>query len=369
MKLRALVQRHGLDALIVLDFVYAEFEIWLEPVPGRKAALMASALLATLPLLARHRYPLFAALCPFVALVSLPFIASTAASHSDGGLFSYLVAFWVFGFSFELRTALVGLALGYAAAVAVIQLDPGIGYGENISFFVLMFAVWIAARAMRARERRADALEEQARSAVAEERTRIARELHDVIAHCVSVMTVQAGAARMLLGEDPARAREPLLAVEETGRQTLGEMRRLLGMLRHDAAPGLNPQPGLADLGALLERCERAGLPVELKVEGEPEPLAPGTDLAAYRVVQEALTNAIKHAGPARARVTVRYDRDALALEISDDGRAHPGNGGGGHGLVGMRERVSLYGGEFHAGPRAGGGYTVRAQLPREPRP
>jgi signal transduction histidine kinase len=369
MRLRPLVQRHGLDALIVLDFVAAELEIWLEPVPGPKGALVANAAVATLPLLARRRHPLAAALGPYVAAASLPFISATAASHSDGGLFSYLVALWVFGARFERREALAGLVLGYAVVFVVIQKDPGVGFSENLALFLLMFAVWLAARAMRSREQRAAELEEQARSAVAEERTRIARELHDVIAHCVSVMTVQAGAARLLLDEDPERAREPLLAVEETGRQTLAEMRRLLGILRRDMVPGLNPQPGLADLDALLERCERAGLPVKLAVEGKREPLAPGMDLAAYRVVQEALTNAIKHAGPARAEVTVRYDEHALALDIADDGQAHPAGAGHGHGLVGMRERVTLYGGEFHAGPRSGGGYAVHARLPLEPRP
>jgi signal transduction histidine kinase len=182
-------------------------------------------------------------------------------------------------------------------------------------------------------------------------------------------MTVQAGAARLLLDEEPLRAREPLLAVEETGRQALAELRRLLGILRQgEAEQGLAPQPGVADLGALLERCERAGLPVELKVEGEPKALAPGVDLAAYRVVQEALTNAIRHAGPARASVIVRYGDRALQLEIADDGRTPKKAGGRGHGLVGMRERVAVYGGDFEAGPRPAGGYVVRARLPLEPR-
>ena len=198
-----------------------------------------------------------------------------------------------------------------------------------------------------------------------DERRRIARDLHDVIAHSVSVMTVQAGAARLLLADTPERAEEPLLAVEETGRQALAEMRRLLGMLRtQDGEATLAPQPGIADLIPLVELVRQSGLPVELDVEGGPEALPPGIDVAAYRIVQEALTSALAHAGPARARVTVRYGRDALDLEIADDGRSRRENGGARAGLVAAQERVSVYGGELEAGPRAGGGYAVRAHLP-----
>jgi signal transduction histidine kinase len=180
-------------------------------------------------------------------------------------------------------------------------------------------------------------------------------------------MTVQATAARLLLDSEPERAREPLLAVEDTGRQTLAEMRRLLGILRKNLEEvGPSPQPRMGDLGALVRRCESAGLPVELEVEGEPAALTPGVDLAAYRVVQEALTNAIKHAAPAHARVTVRYRDHDLDLEIVDDGRRAPASDGHGHGLVGMRERVVLYGGEFEAGPRPTGGFGVHARLPLE---
>ncbi len=220
-------------------------------------------------------------------------------------------------------------------------------------------------------ERRAALLErereEQARAAVAAERARIARDLHDVIAHSVSVMTVQAGAARLLLDEEPERAREPLLAVEETGRQALAEMRRLFGIVRgNEGEAALAPQPSLAHLDALLEQARKAGLPVEVTVEGERRVLPPGVDLAAYRIVQEALTNARKHARPARAQVAIRYERDALELEITNDGRARRNGEGPGHGLVGMRERVALYGGELEAAPSAEGGYAVRARLPVE---
>jgi signal transduction histidine kinase len=234
---------------------------------------------------------------------------------------------------------------------------------------------WAIARAFVERSRHADRLEERAAGlerahaeAVAGERATIARELHDVIAHSVSVMTVQAGAARLLLDEDPPRARESLIAVEETGRQALGEMRRLLGILRGDEhETDLAPQPGIADIGALVEQVRAAGLPVDVVVEGQLTALSPGVDLAAYRVVQEALTNALKHAGAARAHVSIRYGATSLELAVTNNGTAREnGRRRGGHGLIGLRERVTLYGGDFEAGPRPGGGYAVRASLPLE---
>jgi signal transduction histidine kinase len=180
-------------------------------------------------------------------------------------------------------------------------------------------------------------------------------------------MTVQAGAARLMLDEEPGRALAPLRAVEETGRQALAEMSRLLGILRgEDDILARAPQPGLADLDALLAQAHAAGLPVELTVEGEPAVLPPGIGLAAYRIVQEALTNARRHAGPAHAHVTVSYGREALELEVADDGRGGFAGTGAGHGLVGMRERAGIYDGELEAGPRPGGGFTVRARLPLE---
>jgi len=223
-------------------------------------------------------------------------------------------------------------------------------------------------------EERAASLERErermARAAIAAERRRIARELHDVIAHSVTLMTVQAGAARVLLDEDPRRALEPVSSVEETGRLALAELRRLLGILQPEPGEGevsLVPQPGLARIGDLLTGARRAGLPVELVIAGEQRVLPPGIDLTAYRIVQEALTNAHKHGGPTRAHVFLRYGIEALELEVTTDGGIAPNGGdGSGHGLVGMRERVALYDGTFEAGPRAQGGYAVRALLPVE---
>jgi signal transduction histidine kinase len=269
--------------------------------------------------------------------------------------------------------------VGLGTIAIITAQDVRVTWAEaaNLAFFSGL--AWLIALVLSSRARRVTAAEDRAerlqreredstRVAVAEERARIARELHDVVAHSVSVMTVQAGAARLLLSTDPRRASEPLLAVEETGRQALAEMRRLLGILRQDGAgPVLEPQPGLADLPALAATVREAGLPVTLTVAGDARPLPAGVELAAYRITQEALTNTLKHAGSARADVTVRYEQDAVVLEICDDGRA-TGGAGPGHGIVGMKERAALYGGSAQAGPAPGGGYSVRARLPVDPR-
>ena len=215
------------------------------------------------------------------------------------------------------------------------------------------------------RERRAQLAERErdvaAREAVVEERARIARELHDVIAHNVSMMVVQAGAERRVLDGTSASTREVLETIERIGRSALTEMRRLLGMLRSDAADPLAPQPGLDDLPTLVAQVREAGLPVELRVDGERRELPVGIELSAYRIVQEALTNALKHAGDAHASVHVRYGADSLELEIVDDGGGGASRvSSGGHGLVGMRERVALYGGRLDAGRRPSGGFAVR---------
>jgi len=229
---------------------------------------------------------------------------------------------------------------------------------------VLGIAFGARTRSLQRAEARAAQLELEQREAVVAERARIARELHDVIAHSVSVMTVQAGAAEEMLKRDPGLALEPVRAVQETGRQALVEMKRLVGMLREeDDEIGLAPQPGLADLDRLVGQVRDAGLPVEVRIEGEPRPLPLGVDLSAYRVVQEALTNALKHAGRASATVTLRYGASDVTIEVADDG-AGSGKKTGGHGLIGMRERIGVFGGTFAAGPRDTGGFAVSARLP-----
>ena len=232
---------------------------------------------------------------------------------------------------------------------------------------------WMRARAVQAKidrehaERLDSTRELSAQTAAVEERTRIARELHDVIAHSVSLMVIQAGGARLVMDAEPDRAEESLLSVERAGRDALAEMRALLGALGDGRDPrALAPQPGLAEIDGLLAGARESGIEADLHVDGEPATVSPALDLCAYRIVQEALTNAIKHAAPARADVRVRWRQRALELEISDDGSGSGAvNGaGGGHGIAGMRERVALHGGSVDAGPRAGGGFAVRAQIP-----
>jgi signal transduction histidine kinase len=207
--------------------------------------------------------------------------------------------------------------------------------------------------------------EERARAAVAEERTQIARELHDVVAHGVSVMVIQAQAGPHLL-DDPDQARGAFQSIEASGREALVELRKLLGILRTgDEQLAIGPQPGLGSLGSLLEQVRDAGLPVDLAIEGDEVPLPAGIDLSAYRIVQEALTNTLKHAGSTAAKVSVRYGTAVLELEIIDEGTAaSTSSNGSGHGLIGMRERVALYGGHLETGRRKDGGYVVHAQLP-----
>jgi signal transduction histidine kinase len=233
--------------------------------------------------------------------------------------------------------------------------------------FAVALPVLLGRIAYNRRKRLAQDRELAARDAVAQERTRIARELHDVVAHAISVMVVQAGAARTVVDRDPLAAKAAIGEVEETGRAGLAEMRRLIGMLTAaDAASSIAPQPGLAELDPLIETVRAAGLPVEVVRSGAPRELPAGADLAAYRVIQESLTNALKHAGPAHARVRLDYAPDRLVIEVADDGRGPAIEPGFGHGLVGMRERVGLFGGTLETASRPGGGYGVRAEIPIE---
>jgi signal transduction histidine kinase len=207
--------------------------------------------------------------------------------------------------------------------------------------------------------------EASARIAVAEERARIARELHDIVAHAVSVMVLQVGAVRHKLPETLEEDREALNRVEQAGRTALAEMRRLLGAMRRNGdGVELAPQPGLDGLDTLIDDVGRAGLPVRLHVDGDSFPLPRAIDLSAYRIVQEALTNALKHARASNVDVTVRYRPDELELEVVDDGAGPAKSDGLGHGLVGMRERVKIYGGEMSAGTAPTGGFVLRARLP-----
>jgi signal transduction histidine kinase len=368
--------------------VVAQVETWMTSSFQPKPQTALLAVLITVPLAWRRRAPFAALLVVGVATVVL------GVGRSDlNALYTFialLVAVFSVGAYAEPRRAVLGCAvvigMFWVGALQDNARHPGLHGPSDFVFVSVVFGgAWLLGRALRERGQRAVQLEQraaqlqadqqaQARAAVAAERARIARELHDMIAHSVSVMVIQAGAAEQLLEETPERARGPLLAVQDTGRQTIVELRRLLGILREDGQElSLAPQPGLDGLDLLLEEMRQAGLPVQLRVEGRPFRLPPGIDLTAYRIVQEALTNTLRHAGPARAEVTVRYQDHAVELEVLDDGRgAGPhaaADAGSGQGLVGMRERVALYGGTLQAGPRAttaGAGYAVRARLPTD---
>jgi signal transduction histidine kinase len=271
----------------------------------------------------------------------------------------------------------IAAALGAVVVETISIADTPTDWFFPVTFFWIV--PWVGGRVMRGHTELARELDEKAdraqrgreleqARAIAEERRRVARELHDVLAHDLSVMVVQSGAARRVLDGDPAAAADAARLIERTGREALAELRHLFGPARRGEGEPLEGTPGVARIDRLADRARAAGLPVDLLVEGEPRSLPPGVDLAGYRVVQEALTNSLKHAGPAKARVTVRYEADCLRLEVVDDGLgdgpAPDHLGGSGHGLLGMNERVALYGGELEAGRAPEGGFRVRAALP-----
>ena len=317
------------------------------------------ALLLSLPLLVRRRRPV--AVLAFVVAATL---AEEAVLHRTMQLPATLAVYTVAahcGRDVSIRAGGLAVLLLFIPLPGFIEWGPPI---PAIAAWVLGDNLRIRRAYLRELEARAERLEreqeESVRRATAEEQARIARELHDVIAHNVSVMVVQAAAADDVFETQPARAREALQAIERTGRAALTELRRLLDGVR---TTEFAPQPGLAGLDALVEGVRAAGLPVTLEVEGELGDLPAGLDLSAYRIVQEALTNAIKHAGASAAEVRVRRTSDEVELEVVDDGVA-PVSNGRGHGLIGMRERASLLGGEVEAGPQPGGGFRVKAKLP-----
>jgi len=323
----------------------------------------------------RRRIPLLLLALMLASALAEPLIGESGNGEFFG-LFVLVAVYTAAAHTDSRRMWLAGAMTAVMASVVTVNDPEPLNIGGAI-FFGLLFGVpWTVGRMVHDRrqreialEERADALEreqeQRARAAVAEERQRIARELHDVVAHAISVIVVQARGGRRLLDTEPAEARGAFDTIEGTGQQALGEMRRLLGLLRESEDQlALAPQPSLVRIDDLVEQVRDAGLPVELAIEGEPTELPPGIDLSAYRIVQEALTNALKHAGPATARVTLRYGEDSLELEIADDGSGSAAGNGGGHGLVGIKERVAMLGGEVEAGGRLAGGYTVRARLP-----
>jgi signal transduction histidine kinase len=364
------------DAALALTlFAAGQAETWLSfgTGLGHGSDVVTAALGAvmTLPLAFRRRYPVVVAL---LVSIPTPVVGLFTGLHLlfFGGLLPLLVVAYTLAARAVPPRSLALLALPLAMLVAVELEVPEFRKIGEIVFDWLWFAVTIGiglvvrSRSLHATrsESRAERLETEREAVLREERARIARELHDVIAHNVSMIVVQAGAERRMLNGSDGSTREVLETIERIGRGALTDMRRLLGMLRSDAAESLAPQPRLGDLPRLVARVCEAGLPVELWVDGEQRELPAGIELSAYRIVQEALTNALKHAGDARARVSVRYGADSLELEIADDGAGGGAAGGAGHGLVGMRERVALYGGHLDAQRGRGGGFVVRVKLP-----
>ena len=324
-----------------------------------------------LPLVLRRRYPLAAHAVQIAAAVLTarqPVALSLVAIFI--GVYSVAVySRWRWPY-------LVWLVIG-AASLGILFPESSPSMPAWALQLVGGFGLWLAGNSVRQRGLRAAMLEERARQlererelsmrvARADERERIARELHDVVAHSVSIMVVQAGAARTLIGSQPQQSVDSLLAVESSGREALRELRHLLGLLTAtEEGPALAPQPGLDQLQPLLARMAQAGLPVELQVHGTQRPLPAGLDLTAYRIVQEALTNVLKYATGAQTEVLLDFSEDELKLEVTDSGGV-PSNGasGSGRGLIGMRERVTMYGGQLDVGPIAEGGFRVRARLP-----
>jgi signal transduction histidine kinase len=322
---------------------------------------------ACVPLAARRRAPIAVVAAVAVAAVAYAGLVGAADLFLPVVVASYTAA------AYEPRERVVRFAgpiavvAGLAMQVAGAQDPTWLELASSLTFVVGIPLALGRGSFNRRRRLRADRAQ-AAHEAVTKERARIARELHDVVAHAMSVMVVQAGAARTVLGSDPEQAQLALRRVEETGRSGLAEMRRLIGLLQADesADDTFAPQPGLGQLDQLLDTVRSAGLPVEAITEGTPVQLPPGVGLTAYRVAQEGLTNVLKHAGPAHARVVVRYVDDALDLEVADDGRgpSHDPDAALGHGLIGMRERVALFDGSLEAGERVGGGFELRVRIP-----
>ncbi|GLX01282.1 sensor histidine kinase [Microtetraspora sp. NBRC 16547] len=385
-RLRAWKRRHSLlvDTLALTPLVLLSLlsSVAMSGVPrgpelygiGPVGALLLSALLLT-PLIWRRKYPL--AVFAIVALVCfVQWLAHIDILPSD---MAVLAAMYTVAARRPLKWAIAAFVvteLGLFLAF-VRQGDQALTAWPTSSVFVV--AIWVTGIYVNMRQRYVESLleraeraeretDQQARIAAAAERTRIARELHDVVAHNVSVMVVQADGAGYAIDTDPEQARRAVQAVSSTGRQALAEMRRLVGVLRDDrnSAGEYAPQPGLDQLTDLVEQVRASGLPVEFIVSGSPQDIREGEQLVIYRIIQEALTNTLKHGGPGvRASVLMEYGSHDVTLTVSDDGRgASAARSDDGHGLIGMRERVSMYGGTVSAAPRPGGGFRVTARLP-----
>jgi signal transduction histidine kinase len=353
------------------------------PLRDPSAFSMLLNLVGTLPLILRRRYPV-----PVFAVIWSVTILHSFMGYPEGGpvIATLFALYAVAAHGPSRRAGVICLVCALVGTTSLIWTpDDPAGIGDILTIYTLLNASFVFGDNMRIRRAYINAVEDRAerlererdvesQRAVLEERARIARELHDVVAHSMSVMVVQAGAARRTLDRDPDKAAEAVGHIESTGRAALEEMRRLVSVLRASTngngdteAPRL-PQPQPGDLGKLIHGCRDAGLYVTLNIQGDQRPLPPGLGLVVYRIVQEALTNTIRHAATSDAAVCLDYRPDAIAVTVTDDGRgaAAPKGSEPGHGLAGMRERVVLYGGELSAGPNPGGGFQVVAELPLE---
>jgi signal transduction histidine kinase len=376
--------RYGLDVLIVIAAVAGAVGTTLRqdaqrPTGFRLGFEVVALAVLVLGLLLRRRFPFAAPAALWVIGAALSFLDGRLIVAQPGVFLAGMGAALMLGSLSDVLHARVGLAILLTAAAIIVFNDPERTVGE-LTFTPALFVLgWLVGFALQGRTQQAAAAEERAdraesereaaaRVAVAEERGRIARELHDVVAHAVSVMVLQVGAVRHRMPESNVDDREALKSAEQAGRTALTEMRRLLSAMRHDGDElELLPHPGLDDLDALVGGVRAAGLAVRLEIEGEPFPLPPGLDLSAYRILQEGLTNALKHSRARHAQVLVCYGPEDLQVEITDDGRGPATNDGLGHGLVGIRERVKIFGGEMAAGASAAGGFVLHARLPLDP--
>ena len=356
--------------------IVAELEVLASAsFPGSDRASAVAIPFMTLPLAWRRRAPVSAAAVVYAAYAAQA-LAGGHAEQSVAVAVALLVAIYsIAAHAPDGRVALAGLVAGQAVAWMALALEGGRGAGDYVFSLLLGGGAWLGGYAVRSgrlvavrlehRAERAEAMSAAERArAVAEERARIAREMHDVVAHTMSVVVVQTGAARQVLRSQPERSERMLRSVETTSREALSEMRRLLGLLRSDAEGlGVAPQPGLAQLDDLVARARDSGLELSVERVGDARALPAGVDLAAYRIAQEAITNAIKH-GESPASLALRYRTGDLEIELRNAVGERSGDGGGaGHGLIGIRERAILYGGTLEAG-REGGGFRVRARLP-----
>jgi signal transduction histidine kinase len=374
-----LARRYGFDALIVLAAIAAMLEVALRRDPDQAPhttqwVTVPAIAIVVLPLLLRRRFPFAAPVSVWLLGAAVSFIDGRLISFAAAALVAGIVAAFLLGNLRDPIQSRLGLAVVISGAAIIVYNDPNHAAADFIFTPGLFAIAWLAGFALRERAVQAEAAEERARHAereretaariaVAEERARIARELHDIVAHAVSVMVLQVGAVRHNLAETQQRG--ALKGVEETGRAALAEMRRLLGAMRHDGEDvELAPQPGLDRLDSLREEVGRAGLPVRLHLDGNPVALPRAIDLSAYRIIQEGLTNTLKHAGAGHADVTIRYGVNELLIEIRDNGRGATSTDGLGHGLVGVRERVNVYGGEMTTATAADGGFVLSTRLP-----